>query len=311
MSRERLSTMLWPYQQTEQARHSLRNCLLELRKALRTDAVKSLITDFTDCRADMPTDVGDFARLERSNNQHDLESAAELYRGDLLDDFCIPSEPFEEWLRNERDLWRQRMMVVLTKLSMIATANANHGVSIRAGRRMVYIDPLSEEAHRVLMEALEAGGQRGEAARQYRRCRHTLKEELGIDPDPETIDLAERLFAVKRRPPLKTAEVHLPADQKDEVLLRRAMKMLDDAREEIRDSLDHSASLTEALRLDRELFAKVVLRLEHHITTRHVGLKSLEKMRDVIKARLGDDNLATAARPRPQSNGEAMVEMRA
>jgi hypothetical protein len=35
------------------ARHSLRNCLLELRKALRGDAVKILITDFVDCRADM------------------------------------------------------------------------------------------------------------------------------------------------------------------------------------------------------------------------------------------------------------------
>jgi DNA-binding SARP family transcriptional activator len=31
--RERLADLLWPYQDTEQARHSLRNCLLEVRKA--------------------------------------------------------------------------------------------------------------------------------------------------------------------------------------------------------------------------------------------------------------------------------------
>jgi DNA-binding SARP family transcriptional activator len=34
VTRERLADLLWPYQGSEQARHSLRNCLLELRKAL-------------------------------------------------------------------------------------------------------------------------------------------------------------------------------------------------------------------------------------------------------------------------------------
>jgi hypothetical protein len=89
------------------------------------------------------------------------------------------------------------------------------------------------------------------------------------------------------------------------------MKMLDGAREEIRDNLDHSASLVEALRLDRELLAKVVLRLEHHITTRHVGMKSLQTMRDVIKRRLGDEHLAPPPRPHPQLNGELGGELRA
>jgi hypothetical protein len=89
------------------------------------------------------------------------------------------------------------------------------------------------------------------------------------------------------------------------------MKMLDEAREEIRDLLDHSASLVEALRLDRELFAKVLLRLEHHITMKQVGMKSLEAMRDAIKRRLGDEHLAPAPGPHEQSNGEAGVELRA
>jgi hypothetical protein len=102
-----------------------------------------------------------------------------------------------------------------------------------------------------------------------------------------------------------------PIEPTDEVLLRRAMKMLDEARAEMRDNLDHSASLMEALRLDRELFAKVVLRLEHHIGTKHVGMKSLERMRDAIKRRLEDEHLAHAPRPRSQSNGEVGVELRA
>src|SRR6201984_3261053 len=50
VSRERLADLLWPYQGSEQARHSLRNCLLELRKALRPEAAQYLVCDFAHCR---------------------------------------------------------------------------------------------------------------------------------------------------------------------------------------------------------------------------------------------------------------------
>src|SRR6266699_2493425 len=50
VSRERLADLLWPYQGSEQARHSLRNCLLELRKALGPKAGRHLAADFANCR---------------------------------------------------------------------------------------------------------------------------------------------------------------------------------------------------------------------------------------------------------------------
>jgi hypothetical protein len=242
--------------------------------------------------------------------------AAELYRGELLDDVCIESEPFAEWLALERSLWRQRAIAVLIKVSTIATTNADHGASIRAARRVVHFDPWNEEGQRLLIGALHAGGQRGEAARQWRRCRETLKQELGIEPDPETAALADRLFAVKSIPQATAVEpvwAVEPAEvePQDEVLLRRAMKMLDEARQEIRDTLDHSASLMDALRLDREVMEKVLLHLERIRDTRHVAMKSLDAMCDVIKRRLGDEHLATAPRSREHSNGAADVELQA
>src|SRR5262245_66411834 len=52
--RDGLADLLWPYQDTEQARHSLRNCLLGVRKAsdcarewLRTDFVHCWLTGVT------------------------------------------------------------------------------------------------------------------------------------------------------------------------------------------------------------------------------------------------------------------------
>jgi DNA-binding SARP family transcriptional activator len=295
MSRHQLAKMLWPYLDYHQARHRLRHCLMELRKEMRAEAVKTLITDLVDCRADVSTDVADFARLEKSNNQHDLELAANLYRGDMLGDLWIKSEPFREWLTLEQEMWRVRAMKVLVRLSGIARDNADHPVAIAAARRLVQIDPLNEDNQRLLIVTLDTAGQHGEAKRQYRRCRKTLKEELGIDPDPETRDLAERLFTVKNIQQAKPVEMIWAVERA----------------EEIRDNLDHSASLVEALRIDREVMAKVLSHLEQIIDTKHVGMKSLERMRDAIKHRLGDEHLATAPRHRPQSNGEVGVEVRA
>src|SRR5215469_11887283 len=64
VSRERLADLLWPYQGSEQARHSLRNCLLELRKALGPQAASHLSAEFAACRLkDAVVDVEDFDQL--------------------------------------------------------------------------------------------------------------------------------------------------------------------------------------------------------------------------------------------------------
>src|SRR5215469_15592922 len=104
VSRERLADLLWPYQGSEQARHSLRNCLLELRKALRIEAAGHLVADFANCRLqEAVSDLDRFERLARSQHRPDLQAAADLYRGEFLADFSISSEPFQEWLAAERD----------------------------------------------------------------------------------------------------------------------------------------------------------------------------------------------------------------
>jgi DNA-binding SARP family transcriptional activator len=104
VTRERLADLLWPYQGSEQARHSLRNCLLELRKALGRGTDAHLAADFANCRIqDAIVDLVQFERQSRSPHRCDLQAAAELYRGELLADFDINSEPFQEWLAAERD----------------------------------------------------------------------------------------------------------------------------------------------------------------------------------------------------------------
>jgi DNA-binding SARP family transcriptional activator/TolB-like protein len=194
VSRERLADLLWPYQGSEQARHSLRNCLLELRKALGRGTDAHLAADFASCRMrDTIIDLEDFERLSRSQNRCDLQRAAELYRGELLADFDINSEPFQEWLAAERDRTLAVVCDVLHRLSAQQDASGDHEAAIQSGRRLVMLDSLSEFGQRALMRAYARAGRRGEALRQYKSCAETLKRELGVAPDVETQLLASEI----------------------------------------------------------------------------------------------------------------------
>src|SRR5947209_9778644 len=194
VSRERLADLLWPYQGSEQARHSLRNCLLELRKALGRGTDTHLVADFASCRIrDTIIDLGDFERLSRSQNRCELQRAAELYRGELLADFDINSEPFQEWLAAERDRTLVMICDILHRLSAKQDAAGEHEAAIQCARRLVFLDPLSEFGQRALIRAYAHAGRRGEALRQYRSCAETLKRELGVAPDFETQSLANEI----------------------------------------------------------------------------------------------------------------------
>ncbi|MFB9994916.1 BTAD domain-containing putative transcriptional regulator, partial [Deinococcus oregonensis] len=77
--------------------------------------------------------------------------------------------------------------------------------------RWTEFDPLSEEAHRALMTAHYALGDRAAALRAYHRCKHTLHQELGADPAPETQRLARDidLGTVEMSAPRKAARIPL------------------------------------------------------------------------------------------------------
>src|SRR5215471_16210797 len=194
VSRERLADLLWPYQGSDQARHSLRNCLLELRKALGPQAGAYLIADFASCRVqDTIVDLDRFERLSRSRQQAELQTAADLYRGEFQADFHIDSEPFQEWLAAERDRTLVLICDILQRLSAAQDAAGEAEAAIQSGRRLVALDPLSEFGQRVLMRAYARAGRRGEALRQYKSCAETLKRELGVAPDAETQALANEI----------------------------------------------------------------------------------------------------------------------
>ena len=59
--------------------------------------------------------------------------------------------------------------------------------------RKVDLEPWDETARRQVMRLLARNGQRAEALAQYEACRTVLADELGVEPEPETTQLAQRI----------------------------------------------------------------------------------------------------------------------
>jgi len=195
-SREILATLLWGNTGTEQARQSLRQCLVALRTALGSAADQLIASDGTAISiapSAISVDAHEFVASCNAQDLRVLEQAGALYRDTFLSGLSIPVEPFERWLTIERQRFESLRLDFLLRLCMAHAAASQHDKAIAACRQLVSLDPLREEGHRMLMTLLANTGNRGGALLQYEQCVEVLKDELDIDPDPETVQLAETI----------------------------------------------------------------------------------------------------------------------
>jgi TolB-like protein/DNA-binding SARP family transcriptional activator len=181
--RDELTNLLWGERDTEQARASLRQALAELRRIMGSS---SLSTD-RDMAVFEPLavsiDVVEFTKLAKAE---ELEKAAALYRGQLLEGVSLPGGAFADRLLVERTRYNDMAANVLNRLLAAQPANA----AILTAQRLLQIDLFREDTHRTLMRLYVEQGDRSMALRQYQICRDSLQRELMVKPEAET----ERLF---------------------------------------------------------------------------------------------------------------------
>jgi DNA-binding SARP family transcriptional activator len=116
-----------------------------------------------------------------------LEEALDLYRGDLLEG-C-----YDDWCLAERERLQLLLLRVLKRLQRDCRLGEAFEAAISYGHRLLTLDPLQEDVHRELMRCHVEAGQRPLALGQFRRCRETLRQELDIEPMPETWRLYRRI----------------------------------------------------------------------------------------------------------------------
>ena len=227
LPREKLVNLLWSDRGELQARNSLRQALVTLRRDLQGIDPAPLLfeRDTIGCdAAAVSTDVAEFEELAASNTLDALRRAAKLYDGDLLDSLAVRDPAFEEWLSSEQSRLRDAAIMVLDRLSALSSG----AEAIAAAKRLLAFDNLREASHRTLMRVYAAQGRIDQAARQYGACRDTLRQELGVEPSKQTTELYREISESRYRPaPVDDApapnpiESPLPAHEPPPALLNK------------------------------------------------------------------------------------------
>lgn len=194
VSRGELAGVIWPDRVDSKARRCLSTALWRLNAhpdvaglidtrhsdmlqlnwnaARWVDAVafERRVTSLTRLPADQMSD-SDYRRLA---------AAVALYRDDLLRNSSL------EWAMVERQRLRHLYLDALFHLTSAAEIRGETAAAITCGRRLTALEPLREDAHRLLMRIYAATGNRGKAIEQYRICQGELSTELNVDPTTET-----------------------------------------------------------------------------------------------------------------------------
>lgn len=102
-----------------------------------------------------------------------------------------PVLPGEEgaWLEALRRRLADTRLRSLEALAETWIATGDAALAARDAAEAIDVDPYRESAHRLLIRAHLAAGDRGAAARALEACRRSLEEDLGISPSAETLEL--------------------------------------------------------------------------------------------------------------------------
>ena len=195
-SRERLAGLLWSEHGDRQARDSLKQALVRLRRCLGGAEGSVLRSDRHSValnRTILDIDVLAFEELVRNGSLAALNQATTLYHGDLLEGIAVRDPAFEDWLLIERQRLRQLFERALTSLMSQALASGAREQAAGAARRLLQIDPVSEAAYRTLMQIHAEEAQAAQALKLFEALRERLHRELGVAPEPATVALHDRI----------------------------------------------------------------------------------------------------------------------
>jgi predicted ATPase/DNA-binding SARP family transcriptional activator len=187
-SREKLAALFWGDSTDEEARHSLRMALSTLRGQLGDDL---LLADRETVQLNPANgawvDAVEFeARATHVLAQSPPDPGAvdlDLYQGDLLPDF------YDDWVIDQRERYRQLYVDLLLHLAQHWRTQGEYRRVIDLANRVLTLDRANEAAHRHLMFAFFTLRDRNAALKQYEACVFSLRDELAVDPSPETLAL--------------------------------------------------------------------------------------------------------------------------
>jgi TolB-like protein/Tfp pilus assembly protein PilF len=192
-SRDTLMTLLWGSHFDAQARQNLRQALARLRRILG-EGVIAADNETVGLRAGaITTDVARFEALLLEGSRDALDEAVGLYGDSFLADLSIEEESWNEWLVVQRQRLEDVAIDGMIKLGEHELSRGDHTAALRSLNRALALNSTREDAHRLVMQALMAGGRRGDAVKHYDDLTALLRRNLNVEPDAATTRLAAEL----------------------------------------------------------------------------------------------------------------------
>jgi DNA-binding SARP family transcriptional activator len=204
LGRDFLACVLWADSSAEHSKQDLRKALSQLQCAftqvgvpaesiLQADSQRVAVNP----KADLWVDVTEFEHLcSRDINPapsadksclEALEAAADLYRGALLEGWR------QDWCLYDRERLQKMYLMLLDKVVALSELNHEYEKGVDYATRILKYDRAREGAHQRLMRLRYRAGDRAGAARQYERCASALREELGVQPSEQTLELYHQI----------------------------------------------------------------------------------------------------------------------
>jgi DNA-binding SARP family transcriptional activator len=176
--RSSVAAVLWPDATTDHAGGSLRSVLWRLGRIHR----RGLVVCGEELRLADHVDVDVVRAWASATELLDGAPSDQVLAEDLAHDI-LPDWDCE-WVRVERDRFRQARLHALEMLSWRLAGQERYGEAVGAAMVAVAADPLRETAHRALIGAFLAEGNHGQALDQYRVCHRLFRDGLGMPPSP-------------------------------------------------------------------------------------------------------------------------------
>ncbi|WP_369035012.1 AfsR/SARP family transcriptional regulator [Streptomyces adonidis] len=183
-SRTYVAGILWPDVTASRANANLRSSLWRATRAGHPiiDVSAHDLAISNDVTVDLHEAVAHAHRLLDNSRSCDDILTMQTLAG--LSSDLLPEWPENDWMLIEQEQYHQLRLYALEAMTERLTEARRHGEAVAAGLTAVRTEPLRESAHRVLMKAHLAAGNRGAAVRQFEQCRRILREELGLEPSP-------------------------------------------------------------------------------------------------------------------------------
>jgi DNA-binding SARP family transcriptional activator len=205
-NREHLASILWEDSTASRSKKYLRQVLWQLHSACESSLGEThgrlLLISQDSIRInpeiDLWTDIAIFQQafaFLRSKTELDeecvssLRSAAQIYRGDLLEGL------YQDWCLIERERLQTMYLIILDRLIGYCETVMDYEVGIDYCSRILKIDPARERTHQQMMRLYYLSGDRTAALRQFDRCLEALKKELDVRPTRSTLALCAQIRA--------------------------------------------------------------------------------------------------------------------